>query len=62
MELINLENCRLDLVGMEVAMATAVIVMDTENGTGGGKLMDSCVEMIMIATGSIDAYIAKTTN
>ena len=43
-------------------MVTVVIVMDTENGTIGERLMDSCVEMTKIVTGSTSAYIVKTTN
>ena len=43
-------------------MVTVAIDMDTENGTIGERLMDSCVEMIKIVTGSTDAYIVKTTN
>ena len=62
MELTNQENCQIDLAGTKVVMVTVAIVMDTENGTIGERLMDSCVEMIKIVTGSTDAYIVKTTN
>ena len=62
MELTNQENCQIDLVGTEVVMVTVAIVMDTMIGTDGERLMDSCVEMIMIVTGSTNAYIVKTMN
>ena len=62
MELTNQENCQIDLVGTEVVMVMVDIVMDTENGTIGERLMASCVEMTKIVTGSTNAYIVKTMN
>ena len=62
MEPINQGNCQVDSVATEMVTATVGTAMDTENGTIGEKLTDSCVEIIKIVTGSIHDFTVKTTN
>ena len=60
--IINKKSYQLDLEGTKATMVTVVIDMHTENGTIGGKSMDSCVDMIKTVTGLTTAYIVEKAN